>query len=246
MTVTEGVCTKVPLAGARPENPPARKSPDNAVPKKPSRTSKYYKAVSGQGFGTVPSPRTPREASLGGRGLHAMGAKILEFTSGPWSTTRAATTSHPLHPRELRRQSRCLITGDDSFRTATLDNASRHAGHRDGRVVAGTPRREIGHVQHAVGRVQVVVHRATRTDSQKRRDLAAVEIDPGRIAVVARGQQMRARPRARTSPADPLQRFADQFGRWKVVNVQGFIVPGEQLAARQSIPAAPSSANRRP
>jgi hypothetical protein len=47
-------------------------------------------------------------------------------------------------------------------------------------VVAGTPCREARYVQHAVGRVlQVVVDRAGRTDSQKRRDLAAGQIIPG-------------------------------------------------------------------
>ena len=37
-----------------------------------------------------------------------------------------------------------------------------------------------------------------------------VEINPGRIAVVASGQQMRTRPRARASAADPFQRFANR------------------------------------
>ena len=116
------------------------------------------------------------------------------------------------HPR-LDGLRSSLIQRGYCFVSIRFDNASRHTGHGDGHVIAGTPRSQIGHVQHAVGRVQVVVDRATRTDSQKRRDFAAVEIDPGRVAVVASGQQVRTRPWARTPPAGPLQRFADRLGR---------------------------------
>jgi len=93
---------------------------------------------------------------------------------------------------------------DDSIRTATLDSSSRHTSHRSRREVARASPREIRHVQHAVGRIQVVVRLAARPDSKERRDFAAVEIDPGRIAAVARGHQIRAGTHVRTTPARPL------------------------------------------
>ncbi len=173
--------------------------------------------------------------STGNANLLAMWLPIVSRMFLHYSRHRSMMESYREHARIVgairKRDRKTALEAPCLFPANALDGSSRHAGHRDGRVVAGTSGREIGDVQHAVGRVQVVVHRATRTHSQQRRDLAAVEINPGRIAAIARGQQMRARPRARASAADPIQRFADRIARWNVVDEQVFFVAGEQLAA---------------